>query len=48
MIPVYAGIADHQSGLCYMSKFAEKLGLKENDLTTRLFNMFDNVFFFKF
>ena len=43
LIPQYAKIADKPSGLCYMDKFAHKIGLALNERLIRLFEMFDKV-----
>ena len=41
MMPMYARIADKETGVCYLGKFAQNLGIKECEATNRLFNVFD-------
>ena len=47
MVPIFSKIANHKTGLCYLTSFAENLGLVESESINRLFNMFDNVSYFK-
>ena len=45
LIPQYARIADEPSGLCYLDKFAHKIGLALNEKLIIFFEMFDKVKF---
>lgn len=47
MMPTYARIADKETGVCYLGKFAQNLGIKECEATSRLFNLFDTEVRFK-